>query len=85
MVARYTFGTETASFLACARCGVAPLVTSQIEGTTYAVDNVNTFDNVDRARRRAQPANFEGEDVQGRLERRRRNWIADVILSEGGS
>jgi len=33
----------------------------------------------------AQPATFEGEDVQGRLERRRRNWIADVILSEGGS
>jgi len=85
MVARYAFGTETASFLVCARCGVAPLVTSQIEGATYAVVNVNTFDGIDRSRIRAQPATFEGEDVQGRLERRRRNWIADVILSEGGS
>jgi len=85
MVARYAFGTETANFLVCARCGVAPLVTSQIEGATYAVVNVNTFDNLDRARLHAQPASFEGEDMQVRLERRRRNWIADVMLSEGGS
>jgi hypothetical protein len=83
MVARYAFGTETAQFLVCARCGVAPLVTSQIEGTTYAVVNVNSFDNVERARIQAQPASFEGEDVSARLERRRRNWIADVVLAEG--
>ena len=83
MVARYAFGTETASFLVCARCGVAPLVTSQIEGATYAVVNVHTFDNLDPARVRPQAASFDGEDVAGRLERRRRNWIADVVLSEG--
>ena len=85
MVARYVFGTETASFLVCARCGVAPLVTSLIDGATYAVVNVNTFDGVDRGRIRSQPATFEGEEVQARLDRRRRNWIGDVILSEGGS
>ena len=84
-VARYAFGTETASFLVCANCGVAPLVTSQIEGATFAVVNVNAFDNVDRALIREQPASFEGEDVQSRLERRRRHWIAEVILSEGRS
>ena len=84
-VARYVFGTETASFLVCAHCGVAPLVTSQIEGATFAVVNVNSFDNVDRARIHAQPASFDGEDLQARLERRRRNWIAQVIFSEGRS
>lgn len=84
-VARYAFGTETASFLVCAHCGVAPLVTSLIEGATFAVVNVNTFDNVDRGRIRPQPASFEGEDLQTRLERRRRNWIAEVIFSEGRS
>jgi hypothetical protein len=82
-VARYAFGTETADFFVCARCGVAPFVTSQIEGVTYAVVNVNSFDNVDRARLRIEPASFDGEDVQLRLERRRRKWIADVVLSEG--
>lgn len=84
-VARYAFGTETASFLVCANCGVAPLVTSQIEGATFAVVNVNAFDNVDRALIREQPASFEGEDVQSRLDRRRRHWIAEVIFSEGRS
>jgi len=84
-VARYAFGTETADFLVCARCGVAPLVTSQIEGVTYAVVNVNCFDNVDRARLREQPTSFDGEDAAARLDRRRRKWIADVVLSEGRS
>ena len=83
MVARYAFGTETASFIVCARCGVAPFVTSEIEGATYAVVNVNTFDGVDRSLIHAQPASFDGEEVAARLERRRRNWIADVTLSEG--
>ncbi|HEU4589310.1 MAG TPA: hypothetical protein VFS13_00265 [Steroidobacteraceae bacterium] len=85
MVARYAFGTETAQFLLCARCGVAPLVTSRIGEMTYAVVNVNTFDDFDRVRLRVQPASFEGEDVQSRLDRRRRHWIADVVLSEGRS
>ena len=83
MVARYAFGTETANFLVCARCGVAPIVTSQIEGTMFAVVNVNSFDNVERSRIKAQPASFDGEDVSSRLDRRRRNWIADVVLAEG--
>src|SRR5262245_15296463 len=47
MIARYSFGTETAQFLVCARCGVAPLVTSLIDGNHYAVVNVNTFDAID--------------------------------------
>jgi len=83
MVARYAFGTETASFLVCARCGVAPLVTSLIDEITYAVVNVNSFDGVDRSRIRPQPATFEGEDLQSRLDRRRRNWIGNVILERG--
>jgi hypothetical protein len=83
MLARYAFGTETAQFLVCVRCGVAPLVTSQIEDAIYAVVNVNTFDNVERARIQSQPASFDGEDVASRLERRRRHWIADVVLTEG--
>jgi hypothetical protein len=84
-VARYTFGTETADFLVCARCGVAPLVTSRIDDQVSAVVNVNSFDNFDRARLRPVPASFEGEDLGSRLDRRRRNWIADVTLREGGS
>jgi len=83
LVANYKFGTETAQFLVCARCGVAPLVTSQIEDRLFAVVNVNTFDNVERARLHIQPASFDGEDLASRLARRRKVWIADVVLAEG--
>jgi len=84
-VSRYAFGTETADFLVCTNCGVAPLVTSVIDGVTYAVVNVNSFDNVDRGRLREQAASFEGEDAQSRLARRRGKWIGKVVLSEGRS
>jgi hypothetical protein len=82
-VARYAFGTETAEFLVCGRCGVVPVVTSGIAGHTYAVVNVNTFDNPDSLNLRRQPAQFSGEAMQARLERRQRHWIADVSIATG--
>ena len=83
-VSKYAFGTETALFMVCARCGAVPLVTSEIEGKTYAVVNVNTFNDFDRSRIRAAGASFDGEDVASRLARRQRNWIADVRIEARG-
>ena len=77
-VHRYQFGTRTAEFHVCARCGVVPLVTSTIEGTCYAVVNVNTFEDLDRSDLDASITDFDGEGVDDRLARRRRNWIPDV-------
>jgi len=76
----YTFGTHTARFHICTRCGVPVVVTSQIAGRTYAVVNVNSFDNVSPALLRRNPASFDGEDEGERLARRQRNWIADVRI-----
>ena len=81
---RYAFGTRTAEFLVCARCGVVPVVTSRIEGRLYAVVNVNAFDEAPRALIRRQPASFDGEETGARLARRQRGWIPDVVLREGG-
>lgn len=81
-VARYGFGTRTADFHVCARCGVVPLVTSLIDGQLYAVVNVNTFEGVDASRLQRAPASFEGEGEGSRLERRRRNWIARVEFKQ---
>src|ERR1700752_58383 len=47
LVSKYAFGTETAQFHICTRCGVVPLVTSVIEARTYAVVSVNAFDGVE--------------------------------------
>jgi hypothetical protein len=77
-VSRYAFGTRTATFHVCARCGGVPVATSEIDDRVYAVVNVNTFENVDPASLRRTAADFEGEDTESRLARRKRNWIADV-------
>jgi hypothetical protein len=78
LVSEYVFGTRTATFHVCARCGAVPLVTSEISGHLYAVVNVNALEHVDEAWLRRAPASFEGEDVESRLARRARNWIAQV-------
>ena len=82
LVSKYQFGTRTAEFHVCTSCGVVPVVTSRIEGRVYAVVNVNTFENVDRAKLRLAPASFDGEGEDTRLARRTRNWIADVEFVE---
>jgi hypothetical protein len=79
-VSRYAFGTRTAEFHVCARCGAVPVVTSEIEGRLYAVVNVNAFDGVDAALLRRSPASFDGEGTDSRLARRARNWIANVAF-----
>ena len=78
LVSRYMFGTRTAEFHVCTRCGVVPLVTSDIEGRTYAVVSVNAFEDFDRARLSPAPISFDGEDEGSRLARRQRGWIGDV-------
>jgi hypothetical protein len=78
LVSNYSFGTRTAEFHVCARCGVTPVVTSRIDGRLYAVVNVNAFDDLDPLLIRRESATFEGEDQKTRLARRVRHWIADV-------
>ena len=82
LVSNYAFGTRTATFHVCSRCGAVPLVTSEIANRLYAVVNVNVFENVDPSRLRRATADFEGEDVESRLARRKRNWIADVRIAD---
>jgi hypothetical protein len=83
LVSPYAFGTRTATFHVCARCGSVPLVTSEVANHLYAVVNVNVLESVDPSSLRKQATSFEGEDVESRLARRTRNWIADVRFAEG--
>ena len=82
LVSKYAFGTRTATFYVCSNCGAVPLVTSEIASHLYAVVNVNTLENVDESWLRRAAANFDGEDIESRLARRRRNWIAEVRITE---
>lgn len=83
-VSRYGFGTQTAEFHVCTRCGVVPVVTSRVDGRLYAVVNVNTFEGVDETLLRRSPTTLDDETETTRLARRQRNWIAEVEFIERG-
>ena len=83
LVSTYAFGTRTATFHVCSRCGIVPLVTCEIATRLYAVVNVNVLEDVDPSRLRRASADFEGEEVGNRLARRQRNWIGDVRIAAG--
>ena len=83
LVSKYAFGTRTATFHVCSRCGAVPFVTSEIASHLYAVVSVNAFENIDPSRIRRATADFEGEELESRLARRKRYWIADVRITEG--
>lgn len=82
-VTAYCFGTRTATFHVCARCGVVALATSAIDGRDYAVVNANTFADGSPTLSVA-PVSFEGEAAPDRLARRRRGWIAQVRIRATG-
>jgi hypothetical protein len=84
-VSRYAFGTGTADFHVCTKCGVVPVVTSKIDGGLYAVVNVNTFENVDAALLRRSSSTLDDETGDERLGRRKRNWIGHVVFNSPGT
>ena len=85
LVSKYAFGTRTAEFHTCARCGIVPVVTSLIDEHLYAVVSVNAFEGVDQSLLRRASANFDGEGQDSRLARRKRNWISNVKFAENGT
>jgi hypothetical protein len=80
---KYRFGTATADFMICTKCGIVPLTISEIDGQLYAVVNVNTFDNVPASAIGRTPSSLDDETESTRLSRRKRNWIADVRMPTG--
>src|SRR5438132_12998306 len=61
LVSKYAFGSRTATFHICARCGAVPLVTSEIANRLYALVNANVLTNIEESCVGAAAASFEGE------------------------
>jgi len=79
----YEFGTKTAKFHVCSKCGAVPVVTSEIEGNTYAVVSVTAMSDLDPGLLDRNPVSFEGEDTASRLARRKKGWITRVCITKG--
>lgn len=75
---RYRFGSGTADFHLCGRCGGVPFVTSVIEDREFAVVNVRAFDRFDAGTLSIAAADFDGEEADVRLVRRKQRWIGQV-------
>jgi hypothetical protein len=82
-VSKYAFGSRTAEFHICIRCGVVPVVTSRIDDDLFAVVNVNAFEGIEPSILHRVSLSLDTEGTDSRLERRKRNWIHNVEYIEG--
>jgi hypothetical protein len=79
LVERYRFGTRTADFLTCRRCGVFIAAVSDLETAPHAVVNVNCLDDRARFPPPAAVHEFQGETLEARASRRAANWMPAVV------
>jgi hypothetical protein len=76
---RYRFGSRTADYILCRRCGVYVGAVCDTSSGLRAVLNVNCLD--DRAAFTQTPAapDYDGEATDARLARRATNWMPAAI------
>jgi hypothetical protein len=79
LVERYRFGSRTADYVLCRRCGVYVAAVCETSAGTRAVVNTNCL--ADRAAFSQVPAvsDYEGETVEERLARRAVKWMPAVV------
>jgi hypothetical protein len=79
LVGMYRFGSRTADYLICRRCGVYVGAVCKTGSGLRAVINTNALD--DRAAFTAMPASpdYERETTEARLARRAANWTPVVL------
>ncbi len=78
-VEHYRFGSRTADYLVCRRCGVYIGAVCETAAGTRAVVNTNCLE--DRAAFAQEPVrpDYDGEATEARLARRAANWMPAVL------
>ncbi len=81
LVERYRFGSRTADYVLCRRCGVYVGAVCETSSGLRAVVNVNCLD--DRAAFTQAPAapDYDGETTDARLDRRATNWMPATVIA----
>jgi len=79
LVERYRFGTGTAEFLICRRCGVYIGATGETEAGVRAVINTNCLEDRAAFTQQPVPVDHAGEATGDRLARRAANWTPATI------
>jgi hypothetical protein len=84
-LSRYRFGLKTADFLLCQECGVYIGALMEDGGRMWFTVNVNSFRDRPSDNIAAVPHDFDGEDVAGRIARRKEKWTPVSELKIGAS
>ena len=79
LVESYRFGSGTAEFLLCRRCGVYIGAVSDTAAGLRATINTNSLDDRARFTQPAAAVDHDGERLESRLARRARTWTPAVI------
>jgi hypothetical protein len=80
-LSRYRFGLKTAEFLLCRDCGVYIGALMEDGGHLWFTVNVNTFLDRPGDDMTAAPVDFDGEDIAGRIARRKEKWTPVSALN----
>ena len=78
-VERYRFGTATADFLICKRCGIYIGAAAETAAGWRSVTNLNSLDDRALFTNRPTPTDHDGETQENRIARRAVNWTPTTI------
>jgi hypothetical protein len=79
LTSHYRFALGSADFLVCARCGVFVGAVMSDESGALAVLNLHALDARDRFVQPAQTMDYDAEDLEARVARRRQRWTPAEI------
>jgi hypothetical protein len=78
-VSKYRFGTGTADFLVCRRCGIYLGAVSETDAGTRMVTNTNCLEDRAAFTGTSVSTDHDGEAVESRIARRAANWTPTMI------
>lgn len=79
LLGHYRFGSRTADYLVCRRCGVYVAGVCETSSGLRAVVNVNCLDDRAAFTETPEAPDYDGETTAARLERRSVNWMPAVL------
>ena len=79
LVEPYRFGSRTADYLVCRRCGVYVGAVCETPAGLRAVINTNALTDRAAFSQAASAPDYDGEATEDRLARRARNWTPAVL------
>ena len=85
LVQKYRFGSRTADYLLCCRCGVYVGAVCETSTGWRTVINTRCLDDRAMFVQDAVHPDYDGETVDGRMARRAQNWMPVVVHDEPSS